>query len=110
MNNPKAIYVYDFGDDWEHTITLEKIQPREKGVHYPLCLKGKRACPPEDCGGVWGYKDMLKIIADPNHEKYDEWIEWVGEDFDPEIFDASSIVFDDPRERWDYSFCEPGEF
>ena len=110
MENPKAVYVYDFGDDWEHAITLEKILPREKGITYPVCLKGKRACPPEDCGGVGGYKGMLKIIADPEHEEYDEWKEWVGEDYDPETFDAASVVFDDPGERWDYAFNDTEEF
>jgi prevent-host-death family protein len=96
LQNPKAIYVYDFGDGWEHTITLEKVLPREKGKIYPLCLKGKRACPPEDCGGVWGYKNLLEVIADPDHEEYDARMEWLGEDFDPEAFDVSLVKFDDP--------------
>ncbi len=106
LENPKAGYVYDFGDDWEHTLTLEKILPREKGRQYPVCVKGKRACPPEDCGGIWGYQELLEIIADPEHEEYDEMMEWVGEAFDPEAFDAKSIEFDDPRERWNFAFRE----
>jgi len=109
MENPKAGYVYDFGDDWEHTLTLEKILPREKASQYPVCVKGKRACPPEDCGGVRGYKELVEIIADPEHEEYDEMIEWVGEGFDAEAFDAKSVEFEDPRERWAFAFRE-GDF
>lgn len=105
LENPKAQYMYDFGDDWQHTLTVEKILSREKGKQYPLCMKGKRACPPEDCGGVSGYEDLLKIIADPNHEDYDEWMERLEEDFDPEDFDSKSVGFDDPRARWDLAFA-----
>ena len=109
LEHTKATYVYDFGDNWEHTVTLEKIVPRKKGRQYPVCLKGKRACPPEDCGGVWGYKDLLEIISDPDHEEYDEMMEWLDEDFDPEAFDAALVEFDDPRERWDLAFGEADE-
>jgi dihydropteroate synthase len=56
MENRSADYTYDFGDNWEHKIQLEKILPREKNINYPICIKGKRACPPEDCGGIWGMK------------------------------------------------------
>lgn len=104
LEYPKASYIYDFGDDWEHTLTLEDILPRQKGRGYPLCVKGKRACPPEDCGGVWGYQDLLEIMVDPEHEEYDEMTEWVGPEFDPEAFDAKSVEFDDPRERWKWAF------
>ena len=62
MDNKKAMYSYDFGDDWRHTVILEKILLRDKNIDYPTCIKGKRACPPEDCGGVWGYTDFLEII------------------------------------------------
>jgi prevent-host-death family protein len=109
VEHAKATYVYDFGDNWEHTVTLEKIVPRKKGRQYPVCLKGKRACPPEDCGGVWGYKDLLEIISDPDHEEYDEMMEWLDEDFDPEALDAALVEFDDPRERWDFAFGEADE-
>lgn len=99
-----ANYIYDFGDFWEHKVKLEKIIPREKGVNYPICIKGKRACPPEDCGGVWGYEELLEIIKDPDHEEYEEMIEWVGEDFDPEHFDPKEVVFDDPDRRREDAF------
>ena len=62
IENPSAEYIYDFGDNWRHEIRLEKILPREKGVKYPLCIDGKRACPPEDCGGTSGYENFLKIL------------------------------------------------
>ena len=87
----KFTYEYDFGDDWLHEILVEKILPPEPGVHYPLCLKGKRACPPEDCGGVWGYGDLLETIKDPGNEEYEEMMDWLGGDFDPEAFDLDYI-------------------
>jgi hypothetical protein len=87
----KFRYEYDFGDGWDHTVILEKILPPEKGVRYPRCIKGKRACPPEDCGGVWGYAELLEILADPNNPEHDEYLEWLGGDFDPEAFDLDKI-------------------
>jgi len=99
MENRTADYVYDFGDNWEHKIQLEKILPREKGVQYPVCIKGKRACPPEDCGGIWGYAELLEIIKNPKHEEYEDMIEWLGGEFDPEHFDVEEVGFDDPDKR-----------
>lgn len=99
MENPKADYVYDFGDNWEHIIQLEKILPREKGVNYPICIKGKRACPPEDCGGIWGYEEFLEAIKDPKHQEHEEMLEWIGGEFNPEHFDIEEVVFDDPDKR-----------
>jgi|GEM_PF-146538 len=87
----KFKYEYDFGDSWEHTILVEKILPAEKGAHYPVCLTGKRACPPEDVGGVWGYENFLKAITDPNHKEHDEYMEWSGGSFDPEEFDLTEV-------------------
>jgi hypothetical protein len=87
----KFKYEYDFGDSWEHTILVEKIVPAEKGAHYPVCLTGKRACPPEDVGGVWGYENFLEAITDPNHKENDEYLEWIGGSFDPEGFDLDEV-------------------
>lgn len=84
-------YLYDFGDSWEHEIVLEKQYPPEPDVHYPRCIKGKMACPPEDCGGIPGYYYRLEIIDDPSHEEYDETIEWMGEEFDPNLFDMEKV-------------------
>ncbi|MEJ5376861.1 MAG: plasmid pRiA4b ORF-3 family protein [bacterium] len=67
--NPKAKYVYDFGDNWLHTVRLEKILDRQPGVKYPVCVGGRRACPPEDCGGVPGYEELLKTQRHPSHEE-----------------------------------------
>jgi len=94
--NPKAHYIYDFGDCWEHLIRLEKVLPKEKNVDYPICIDGKRACPPEDCGGVWGYEEFLKAIRNPKHKEHKEMLEWIGGGFDPEHFDLEEIEFIDP--------------
>jgi hypothetical protein len=96
--NPSAYYVYDFGDSWEHEIKFEKILPRET-INYPVCITGKRACPPEDCGGIWGYEEFLEIIKDPDHEEHEDMLDWVGGEFDPEHFDAKEVRFDDPVKR-----------
>ena len=78
-------YEYDFGDGWGHALLVEKILPPEPGVRYPICLTGKRACPPEDCGGIWGYGNLLEIIRDPEDSEYEDTIEWLREGFDPEV-------------------------
>ncbi len=87
----RFVYLYDFGDSWEHDIVVEKILPIEKGAHYPRCLEGQRACPPEDVGGVWGYSDFVKAIRNPRHPEHDEMLEWVGGKFDPEKFDLNGV-------------------
>ena len=108
-DNSKSLYIYDFGDDWKHEIRLEKILPPDKDIAYPRCIKGKRACPPEDCGGAWGYEEMLETLSDPEHEDYENTVEWIGEFFDPEYFDLSEIEFEDPQDRWDMAFTEDWE-
>lgn len=107
LENPSADYIYDFGDYWVHRIKLEKILPREKNVDYPICVKGKRAAPPEDCGGVSGYENILDVIKNPGHVEYEETIEWLGEEFDPEHFDPKEVNFDDPAARLKMAL-EPG--
>ncbi|MEK7990042.1 MAG: plasmid pRiA4b ORF-3 family protein [Thiotrichaceae bacterium] len=83
----KIDYEYDFGDGWEHKIILEKFVPPTE--HYPICIKGKRACPPEDVGGIWGYEEFLEILADPKHPEYSGTLDWIGDDFDSETFDLN---------------------
>ena len=83
------VYEYDFGDSWEHKIILEKILPYEKDKKLPLCIKGKRAYPPEDCGGIWGYQELLNTLSDPENPEYEEMLEWLGGGFDPEAFDIA---------------------
>ncbi len=90
----KFIFQYDFGDGWEHDILIEKVLPYDKAEQYPVCLKGKRACPPEDIGGVWGYEEFLEAIRDRNHPRYEELIEWIGGSFDPEEFDLDAVNLD----------------
>jgi hypothetical protein len=87
----KFVYEYDFGDDWLHDVVVEKILPPETGVKYPLCIKGKRACPPEDVGGVWGYAGFLEAINDPAHEEHESYVEWIGGEFDAEYFNLDEI-------------------
>jgi len=83
----KLIYEYDFGDGWEHELKIEKVLTPEPGMRYPRCTAGKRACPPDDCGGPWGYEHLLEALHDPKHEEYEEMREWIGGDFDSEAFD-----------------------
>jgi len=87
----KFDYEYDFGDGWEHSILVEKILTPDKGTHYPLCIKGRRACPPEDVGGIWGYEEFLEAIQDPSHPQHDDYLEWVGGEFDPTECDLEEI-------------------
>jgi hypothetical protein len=87
----KFLYTYDFGDNWEHEILVEKVLPAAADTHYPICLTGKRACPPEDCGGPWGYAELLEGLQDPENPDYEEQLEWVGEGFDPNQFDLAAI-------------------
>ena len=94
----KLSYIYDFGDGWQHELTVEKIIPAEQELKHPLCLDGRRAGPPEDCGGIGGYENYLEILRTPpldDPDEEDEEIkssrEWIGADFDPEHFDLEEI-------------------
>jgi len=87
----KFIYEYDFGDSWRHILLVEKVLAAESGQRYPVCIKGKRACPPEDVGGVWGYATFLEAINDPNHPEHEMYVEWIGDEFDSEEFDLDHI-------------------
>ncbi len=86
-------YTYDFGDDWEHIIAVESIAVPAEGVTYPRCTGGRRATPPEDCGGIWGYAALCEILADPEHDEHEERLEWLGlsnaRDFDPAAFNLT---------------------
>ena len=84
-------YEYDFGDSWEHKVTLQKILPYDAAVRLPACISGRRRCPPEDCGGVWGYYDNLNILKDPHHPEYEHTRRWMGEGFDPEVFSPQAV-------------------
>lgn len=87
----KMIYEYDFGDGWIHEIMLEKILDKDLNKNIPICIDGKNACPPEDCGGIGGYYNLLEIIGNPEHEEYTDMIEWLEGEFDPSEFDKTII-------------------
>jgi hypothetical protein len=94
LRKPKdrMTYEYDFGDGWEHEVLVEKVLPVETGrSRYPMVTGGKRACPPEDCGGLPGYYHLLDVLMNPNHPEYGELREWCDEDFDPERFDIQEV-------------------
>jgi hypothetical protein len=86
----KFEYTYDFGDDWRHRIVVESVIPAASGVRYPRCTAGKRACPPEDVGGPWGFQGFLEAIGDPRHEEHTDFLEWVGGGFSPSRFDLAA--------------------
>jgi hypothetical protein len=88
----QMIYVYDFGDSWTHIIRLEKILEPEEGVVYPRCTGGRRAAPPEDTGGIYRYEYLVAAIANPTHRGYQEAVEWLGRDFDPERFSPEAVT------------------
>ena len=97
----KAVYTYDFGDCWEHAIVIEKVLPPEPGVAYPLCVSGKLQGPPEDCGGVPGYYNLLEALRDPDHPERKEMSDWVGGEFDPDAFSAEDVNRRlSPIQRW----------
>ncbi len=87
----KLSYLYDFGDAWEHEILVEKVLDVDPAFDYPNCITGKRACPPEDCGGVWGYRHFLEVIQDPDHPEHEEMLAWVGGFFDPKDSDLEDV-------------------
>jgi hypothetical protein len=87
----RMLYEYDFGDGWEHLIVLEKVEAALPNGKYPMVLAGRRARPPEDVGGTWGYEEFLKAIGDPNHPEHESYLEWCGGSFDPEKFDTLEI-------------------
>jgi hypothetical protein len=86
----RIVYTYDFGDGWTHEILVEKVLPAETGGGYPRCIAGKRACPPEDCGGPWGYARLLEALGDPEHDEHEQLKEWIGGSFDPDAFDLTA--------------------
>ena len=93
LRKPKdsLVYDYDFGDGWEHLVVLEQVLEAAPGGKYPYVVAGKRACPPEDCGGTGGYGLLLEVLADSKHPEHAALVEWVGGSFDPEAFDVGEI-------------------
>jgi hypothetical protein len=91
MPKDRLTYEYDFGDSWDHLVVLEETLPAESACSYPRLLAGKRACPPEDVGGIPGYEHFLQAIADPRHPEHAEWREWYGPRFDPDQLDIDAV-------------------
>ena len=85
----KFIYLYDFGDGWEHLITVEKITDHH--LLIPICEEGQNHCPPEDCGGIPGYSQLLEILKDPKHGEYYQWVSWLPDNFDPHSFPLDQV-------------------
>ena len=83
----KFIYEYDFGDSWEHEVLVEQVLPPDPDFKRPVCLAGANQRPPEDCGGIHGYYELLAVLADPKHEQHEEMKEWVGGGWDASRFD-----------------------
>jgi hypothetical protein len=101
-----ASYEYDFGDGWRHTVALESIDTIRKGEPRLTCLGGERRCPPEDCGGIHGYAEMLEVIADANHPEHEEMLRWLGGAYDAQAFSPSDVKFDNPIARWRQAFTD----
>jgi hypothetical protein len=99
-------YTYDFGDDWEHEITVEELLDADPEVHYPVLVDAKGACPPEDCGGRWGYAQLKEILADPTHDQHQEMLDWLGLD-DASAFDPGAVNPEDLEEELALSGAGP---
>lgn len=100
----KFTYTYDFGDDWIHEIEVEAAQPADPDVFYPVCVTGRKACPPDDCGGVWGYYELLEALKNPRHPEHKEKRAWLGGSFDPDLFDVTAV---NERLRATFEAMEP---
>ncbi|MFJ4153507.1 plasmid pRiA4b ORF-3 family protein [Pseudomonas sp. NPDC089752] len=84
-------YLYDFGDDWLHTIKVEETLPATTYKHVPYCIDGANTCPPEDVGGPHGYEMYLSAMEDPGHPDHDAMVQWRGKRFDPTVFDTDYL-------------------
>lgn len=103
-------YDYDFGDGWQHEVQLIGMFLADITDDYPICCDGKGACPPEDCGGLPGYYDLIQILGDPKNEEYDAMVEWLKGHakkywpYKPDSFNPKKVKFTDPYERWKMAF------
>lgn len=90
----KCVYTYDFGDNWEHDILLEKLAPADTRLARAEVLAGENACPPDDCGSIPGYCDLVEALANPKHPEHKSLREWLGlkkgETFDPAFYDLAA--------------------
>ena len=106
-------YEYDFGDGWCHEVILVGILLKEPNLKYLLCVDGRRACPPEDCGGIGGYEELLEVLADSSHEEHEGMVEWLKGHaknywpYNPDEFEPASVKFDNPKKRFKIAFSQP---
>lgn len=84
-------YIYDFGDNWQHSVEVEKILAKEEARVYPFCAEGQLACPPEDIGGIHGFYESLKILKDQKHTEHESVKRWLGRAYDPEKFNIGKV-------------------
>jgi hypothetical protein len=94
VGTKKLRYIYDFGDGWEHTITIERLIDPELGQLYPRLIEASGRCPPEDVGGPWGYAELLKAIDDPTNERHADLHQWIPDQFDPSRVDFKLLSED----------------
>lgn len=85
------LYEYDFGDSWDHEIVIESTWSIPTGLKFAVCVDGQNACPPEDCGGAYGYAQLLDAVADPTHAEHEDVMRWLGGPFDPAAFDLAEV-------------------
>jgi len=97
-------YDYDFSDAWRHSVRLLSVEAREAGRKYPDCPAGERACPPEDCGGIDGYAELVDALLDPGNDDHAQMMEWIPRGWMPETFDSSAVLFSNPKLRWKRAF------
>jgi len=108
--SPQPIqYTYDFGDDWSHAVIFEGFEQSDSEVVAPELIAGAGACPLEDSGGAHHYAHIIRVLNDPSHPEYADFVEWAGGPIDPSAFSMSEVRFDDPDERWDRAHG-PGAF
>ncbi|GEM_PF-1094058 len=100
------LYEYDFGDSWRHILVVNDVTEEE--IPYPICLDGCRCAPPEDAGGAWGYREMLDILADPEHREHKSIVQWLGENFDPEHF-SLTVTNTHLHWYWEHRECLPSQ-
>lgn len=100
-NLKRFVYTYDFGDGWEHQIDIESVEDAERGTKYPRLIGGKRKAPPDDVGGVGGFGFFLEAMSDPKHTEHEHYMEWHGDEFDPEEFDMEDL-----QERMDEEYAK----
>ena len=99
----QCVYTYDFGDSWDHTVLFERMVPVATAQKYPLCVAGKNACPPEDCGSTGGYERLLAVLRDPKNIDHEDMMDWMGldegETYDSTAFSAEEVRFADSKKE-----------